>query len=174
MDTNKKKGFPWSTIIIVVIIYVLFMAWSNQRNENERANSEFAIQTARAESQRSVSISATQEMENRVKDCININLASRYSGTYQCIVGQIANVKAATNIDSSNSSEPPFEYAYFSYMPNEFYLGGMELVYYSGNCVKVTGKIIVDANGTPAMIVSDDFGQGRNIEILPADVCKYH
>jgi type II secretory pathway pseudopilin PulG len=62
MNDNKKAGIPWSTIIIGIIIYALFMLWTGQRNENEKAKQVFAEQTARAENQ----LAATKQIEDKV------------------------------------------------------------------------------------------------------------
>ena len=168
MSDEKKTGIPWSKIIIGIIIYVLFMLWTNQRNENERAQQEFAMQTARAENQKAASISATQEIEDKIKDCIRINETPRNVGTYQCVIGFIADVEEAAKVDSS---EPTFYVAYFDLMPNTFYIVGEKLYSYTGDCVKVWGESQVNQDGTPAMSIYED-RNGINIERLQDDVCR--
>jgi hypothetical protein len=168
MKEDKKAKSPWPSIIIGVIIVALFYMWVFQRNENEQAKQEFAMQTARAYSEEVVSIRATQEIENKIKDCVDPNKVPRVSGTYVCVVGFISHDK---QIMKSDPSEPDFYLTYFGYEPNTFYLYGDEnLVRYINRCVMVWGKINVDPDGTPAINITALFSD-INIEELPEGAC---
>lgn len=171
MSEDKKSGASWSKIIIGVTIFVLFMLWTDQRNKNERAQQEFAMQTARAENQKAIAIAATQEIEDKISDCIRVNDASRYSGSYQCVVGFLAYFQESTE-PKSDASEPDFYFTYFDFMPETFYLyGTVFLGGYIGDCVKVWGEIGVDNAGTPVLSVNEDRYGEVNIERLPDDAC---
>jgi len=145
------------------------MLWINQRNENERAQQEFAMQTAHADNQKAASISATKEIEDKIKDCIGIYETPRYIGTYQCVVGFIADTEEMAKIDPS---EPTFYVAFFDFTPNTFFIVGETLYTYNGDCVKVSGEIQVNQNGTPAMSISEDRSGTINIEQLPDGACR--
>lgn len=167
---DDKKRIPWSKIVIGVIIYALFMLWVSQRNENEQAKKEFAIQTGRAENQEAASASATQEIENKVKGCIGIGDASSYEGSNKCVVGNIVDIEEATTTDSS---EPTLYYTYFSFMPTEFFIFGDKFLGgFIGDCVVVTGRIGITPNGTPYIIASD-LSPDFRIESLPDNVCLW-
>jgi hypothetical protein len=173
MSDVKKSGIPWSMIIIGVLLFVL---WTNQRNENEREREESAMQTARAENQKAISMKATQEIKNKIGGCIGVHEVARYVETEQCVIGQIVNWEESTE-PRDEYTAPELTYAYFRFTPDTFYLfssgSDIFLGLYIGDCVKVWGKILVDASGTPAMSIYEHFGYNTylNIETLPDDVC---
>lgn len=177
MSDDKKSGIPWSKIIVGITIYVLFMLWTNLRNENERAQEEFAMQTARAENQKAISMEATQGIENKIRGCIGVYEAARYVGTEQCVIGELVNWEESTE-PRDEYTAPEFTYAYFDeFTPNTLYLfspdSNLFLGIYVGDCVKVWGKILVDDSGTPALSIYEHSGYDTyvNIEKLPDDIC---
>ncbi|MCG2785561.1 MAG: hypothetical protein L6461_10695 [Anaerolineae bacterium] len=177
MSDNKKSGIPWSKIIIGIIIYALFMLWATQRNENEQSQQEFAMQTARANNQKAISMDATQEIENKIRDCIGVYEASRYIGTEQCIIGELVNWEESTE-PRDEYTAPEVTYAYFDeFAPNTLYLfssnSDVFLGAYVGDCVKVWGKILVDDAGNPALSIYEHDGYETyvNIEKIPDNIC---
>ncbi len=164
MNDDKKVRIPWSTLIIGIIIYVLFMLWTGQRNENEKAKQVFAEQTARAENQ----LAATKQIEDKVKDCVETNriTANTLFAYPDCAFGYIYSIEEM----ETGPSEPKVYLTFFSPMPNTFYLyGGYAPWGYVDDCVKVWGKIAVDSNGVPAMYINE---YGDNLEKLPDDICR--
>lgn len=172
MNCEENEKIPWSKIIIGIIIFTLFMLWVDQRNENEQAKEEFAMQTARAENQKAVSIAATKEIESKIMNCIGTDEVARYFGSNQCVVGFISHIQEITEPNPS-TFEPGFYFTYFGFMPNTFYLYGPESLWsYVGKCVMVWGGIRVDNAGTPALLVIENEYGEVNIEKLPDDACR--
>jgi hypothetical protein len=126
------------------------------------------MQTARAENEIAISLTATQQLENKIKGCISLNNAAIKNGAKICIIGNIINIETDTRIDSS---EPPAYFTYFSYMPNEFFIYGNKFLGgFIGKCVFVYGKISLLSNGTPYMIATD-LSPDFSIDSLPDTAC---
>jgi len=163
MNNNKKTGIQWSTIVIGLIIYALFMLWTSQRNENEKAKQIFAEQTARAENQ----LTATKQIEDKVKNCARIDKSGNTGFVFNsCVFGYIYDAKQVNTSDN----EPNNYLTYFSSVPNTFYLfGGYNTLGYVGDCVKVWGEIKIDTNGIRRIYLDES---GENIERLPDEICS--
>ena len=111
-------------------------------------------------SQKDISSFATQEIENKTKNCLgalDLNLNDLYIGANKCVVGKIVDVDEYGRI-ADHPSAPLTYVANFSYMEDTFFVFGEKLQLYNGDCVKVSGEIM-SADGRPYIFVSEEFGK---------------
>lgn len=164
---NGQKGFSRSTIILLGIILVLFIMYMNQSQVNKQAEQVFAEQTIRAEYQKSVSLTATKQMEIKVGDCIDPPEGYNPWLSTHCVIGVVYDVQ---EIEKADINEPQSYATYFRPAPNTFFLYGIyDTRSYIGKCVKVSGEITFTPENTPAMYVEE---YGDNIEELPDNMCR--
>lgn len=166
-----QKGNPRLTILLVGIILVLGFMLLNQYWENEQAKQVFASQTARVEHQQSISLTATQQLEDKVEGCGDVfqefQPTDGFNFNPACVVGLIYTVEETEKVDIN---EPQGYVAYFSPMPDTFFLYGIyDLRSYVDKCVKVAGQIQFLPPEAPAVYVEE---YGENIEVLPYNMCQ--
>jgi hypothetical protein len=179
LNSDQKKTL--SQIIMIVTIFVLSILLWDQRIRNEAATEVFSEQTLIANTEHEVSVSATQQIENMIKGCIGINEVARYSGSEQCVVGELVNWEESTEPRDIYTAPERF-YTYFDFKQfgplfNPFYLSSHgSMVGYIGDCVKVRGIIHVDNTGAPYINVAGEQDPGKEDENdvirLPDDVCS--
>jgi hypothetical protein len=168
MNDNKKTKISWSKIIVGIIIYALFMLWVTQRNENESAQREFTMLTARAENHSQ----STQIIEEKIGNCIDVRNVPTRSKSSQCVIGIIVSCDKSME-PKEFSSEPDYYYSHFKNNSNAFYLHSDSYFgVYIGECVMVWGDINVDKKGISYMLIHEKMYGEINLEVLPHDVCN--
>jgi len=135
--------------------------------ENKQAKRVFEEQTLAANNQKEVSKSATKQMNDKIKDCVDIHDAANPFIAFSCVIGYVYSVEEVPNTDSS---EPIMYYTHFSPEPNTFFLFSDYAPWsYVGNCVKVWGEITYTPDKIPAIYLSEF---EENIEKLPDEICR--